>query len=100
MTTYRVRARPLDDIVEESGVARVDAIRIDVEGAEYLVLKGAHETLERYHPEIIVELVERQLQAMGTSTAQVVALSVPTVTRGAIRTSSTPIAVTEPPPVK
>ena len=38
------------------------------------MLKGAHETLERYHPEIIVELVERQLQAMGASTAQVVAL--------------------------
>ncbi|MGB7722178.1 MAG: FkbM family methyltransferase [Bryobacteraceae bacterium] len=101
VTTYRVRARPLDDIVEESGVARVDAIRIDVEGAEYLVLKGAHETLERYHPEIIVELVERQLQAMGTSTAQVVALlrSHGYAWRHSYELNAE-IAVTEPPPVK
>jgi FkbM family methyltransferase len=74
VASYRVRARPLDDILKESGVARVDAVKIDVEGAEYLVLKGAGETLDRYHPLVIVELVESQLQAMGTSTAQIVAL--------------------------
>jgi FkbM family methyltransferase len=74
VASYRVRARPLDDILKESGVARVDAVKIDVEGAEYLVLKGAAETLDRYHPLVIVELVESQLQAMGTSTAQIVAL--------------------------
>jgi FkbM family methyltransferase len=68
---YKVRARPLDDIIRESGVTRVDAIKIDVEGAEYLVLKGAQQTLDRYHPMLLVEIVERQLQAMGTSSAQV-----------------------------
>jgi FkbM family methyltransferase len=45
----KVRARPLDDIVRESGSVRVDAIKIDVEGAEYLVLKGAVQTLDRFH---------------------------------------------------
>lgn len=74
VASYRVRARPLDDILKESGIGRVDVVKIDVEGAEYLVLKGARETLERYHPLVIVELVESQLQAMGTSTAQVLAL--------------------------
>jgi FkbM family methyltransferase len=34
VTSYRVRARPLDDILKESGVTRVDAVKIDVEGAE------------------------------------------------------------------
>jgi FkbM family methyltransferase len=68
--TYKVRARPLDDIVRESGVNRVDAIKIDVEGAEYLVLKGAQQTLDRFHPMLLVEMVERQLQAMGTSSAE------------------------------
>jgi FkbM family methyltransferase len=68
---YKVRTRPLDDIVQESGVTRVDAIKIDVEGAEYLVLKGAQQTLDRFHPVVLVELVEHQLQAMGTSSAQV-----------------------------
>src|SRR5262249_41491326 len=68
---YKVRARPLDDIIRESGVTRVDAIKIDVEGAEYLVLKGAQQTLDRFHPMLLVEVVERQLKAMGTSSAQV-----------------------------
>jgi FkbM family methyltransferase len=72
--SYRVRARRLDDILKDSGIGRVDVVKIDVEGAEFLVLKGAQEMLERYHPLIIVELVESQLQAMGTSTAEVVAL--------------------------
>jgi FkbM family methyltransferase len=68
--TYHVRARPLDDIIRESGVSRVDAIKIDVEGAEYLVLKGAQETLARFHPMLLVEVVEPQLRAMGTSSGQ------------------------------
>jgi FkbM family methyltransferase len=69
--TYKVRARPLDDIIRESGVTRVDAIKIDVEGAEYLVLKGAQETLDRFHPMLLVEIVGHQLRAMGSSPTQV-----------------------------
>ena len=68
---FKVRARPLDDIVQESGVVRVDAIKIDVEGAEYLVLKGAVQTLDRFHPMLLIEMVEHQLREMGTSAAQV-----------------------------
>jgi FkbM family methyltransferase len=69
--SYSVRARRLDDIVKEAGVNRVDAIKIDVEGAEFLVLKGAAETLDRYRPVVVVELVDRQLKAMGSSVAEV-----------------------------
>ena len=71
VTSYHVRARPLDSIVGETGLARVDAVKIDVEGAEFLVLKGAQETLARFHPVVLVEIVEHQLQAMGTSAKEV-----------------------------
>jgi FkbM family methyltransferase len=71
--SYPVRARRLDDIVREAGVTRVDAIKIDVEGAEFLVLKGASETLDRYRPVVVVELVDRQLKAMGSSVEEVMA---------------------------
>jgi FkbM family methyltransferase len=67
---YRVRARPLDAIVLDDGVQRVDVIKIDVEGAETLVLRGAQWTLDRFHPVVIVELIEKQLQAKGTSSAE------------------------------
>ena len=69
--TYKVRARPLDDIVRESGVTRVDAIKIDVEGAEYLVLKGARQTLDRFHPMLLVEVADDGLRRMGSSAAQI-----------------------------
>lgn len=67
---YRVRARPLDAIVADEHVSRVDVIKIDVEGAEMLVLKGAAATLDRYHPAVIVEIIEKQLNQMGASGAQ------------------------------
>jgi FkbM family methyltransferase len=69
--SYKVRARPLDDIVRESGLTRVDAVKIDVEGAEYLVLKGTVQTLDRFHPMLLIELSEGQLRGMGTSSAQI-----------------------------
>jgi len=71
--SYPVRARRLDDIVEEARVGRVDAIKIDVEGAEFLVLKGAAETLDRDRPIVAVELIDRQLKAMGSSAAELIA---------------------------
>jgi FkbM family methyltransferase len=67
--SYRVRAKTLDAIVKDAALSRVDVIKIDVEGAEMLVLQGARETLARYHPALIVEVIEVQLRAMGTSSA-------------------------------
>ena len=69
--TFHVRARPLDDIVTDAGLTRVDVVKVDVEGAEMLVLKGAVDVLARYHPVVMVELVDQQLRSMGSSDAQV-----------------------------
>jgi FkbM family methyltransferase len=69
--SYSVPARPLDAIVKEAKLDRVDVIKIDVEGAEFEVLKGASQTLALYHPVLIIELVDHQLKAMGTSVAEV-----------------------------
>jgi FkbM family methyltransferase len=69
--SYQVRARRLDDIVREVGVTRVDAVKIDVEGAEFLVLEGAAETLDRYRPVVSVEIIDGQLKSMGSSAQEV-----------------------------
>jgi FkbM family methyltransferase len=71
---FRVRGRPIDDVVREAGLKRVDVIKIDVEGAEYYVLRGALETLKRFHPKLIVEIVPRQLAAMHTKAEDIYSL--------------------------
>jgi FkbM family methyltransferase len=65
--SYTVRGRPIDDVVIELGLERLDVLKADVEGAEVVVLRGAANTLKRFHPELILEVVPRQLANMGTS---------------------------------
>lgn len=45
----------LDNILKNLKIKRVDLIKIDVEGAEADVLKGAEKTLKKHHPKIIFE---------------------------------------------
>lgn len=68
--SYKVRARALDEILQDAHVPRVDAIKVDVEGAEFLVLKGAQRSLDRFHPVLLIEVLDSQLRAMGTSAAE------------------------------
>lgn len=51
-----VKAKPLDTVLEELNVNRVDWIKIDVEGAEYEVLQGLEKTLKENGSKLIVEV--------------------------------------------
>src|SRR5205085_7178000 len=72
--SYPVRGRPIDDVVRELNLSRVDAIKVDVEGAELSVLRGAVDMLKRFHPKLVIEISERQLASFHTTPADVVAL--------------------------
>ena len=65
--SYSVQGRPIDDVAAELGFKRLDVVKVDVEGAELLVVRGAAETLKRFHTKLILEVVPRQLANMGTS---------------------------------
>ncbi len=49
----------------------ISFIKIDVEGAELFALKGMHSFLEKYHPEILIEINEETFNAAGYNTADV-----------------------------
>jgi hypothetical protein len=46
--TFRVASRALDSLLDEGGLNKIDVIKIDVEGAEHLVLAGMEEGLKRF----------------------------------------------------
>ena len=48
-----------------SRVERLDVIKIDVEGAEYLALTGSRHLLERFRPTIFSELSPRSLESVS-----------------------------------
>lgn len=57
-TSYltKVHVRRLDDWATEQKVGRVDFIKLDVEGGELDVLRGAEELLRRFEPVLLVEV--------------------------------------------
>lgn len=67
----RVHLRPLDDMVREEGLQRVDVIKMDIEGAEFLALQGSASTLAQFHPLLLLELSDRTLSQQECNSQQV-----------------------------
>jgi FkbM family methyltransferase len=55
----QVRTHTIDSFVKEIGLKQVDFIKMDIEGAEWKVLRGAEETLRRYRPRLAIALYHR-----------------------------------------
>mgnify|MGYP001060765249 CR=1 FL=1 len=56
MGQISVKAKAVDDIVNELSLDRVDWVKIDVEGAECEVLRGLKQTISKYRPKIVFEV--------------------------------------------
>jgi FkbM family methyltransferase len=57
----------LDKALNRAGIHRVSVIKMDVQGAEELVLRGARETLSSEHPVIIFEVWPEGASLLGLS---------------------------------
>jgi FkbM family methyltransferase len=62
----RVRTRQIDDLI---GAAPIDFIKIDVEGAEWLVIQGGQKLFQDQNPLVMIEFNAPQLQSVSGVTA-------------------------------
>jgi FkbM family methyltransferase len=63
----KIKAMRMDTFARQEGLKRLDFIKIDVEGAESLVLEGARETIARFKPRLLVEINPGALAGFGVS---------------------------------
>ncbi len=60
----------IDDLLRGLYWPTVSLVKIDVQGAEQRVLRGARETLERFRPALFIEIDDQALSRSGASAAQ------------------------------
>jgi FkbM family methyltransferase len=60
---YKIKLETLDS--KQGELSPPDFIKIDVEGAELMVLKGAVKTLEKHHPKLMLEYSDTNCKAAG-----------------------------------
>lgn len=60
-----VPIRRLDDVLMELGIDKVNVIKLDIEGAEWMALRGAAKTLACSRPVLILEVGQETCRAGG-----------------------------------
>jgi FkbM family methyltransferase len=63
----RVKTTTLDAFAQSHAVAKIDFIKVDVEGAEMMLLSGAKETIGRCKPVMMIEFNPQALADFGAS---------------------------------
>jgi FkbM family methyltransferase len=71
-TCVEVACLTVDQLVESTSSTRVGLVKIDVEGAEMMVLGGMTGTLTRFRPRLIIEIHPKKLESFGTKPGEVV----------------------------
>ena len=68
-----VNVNTLDQFVREQGIARLDFVKIDVEGFEYAVLEGGKCTLATLHPPLMIEVCPENLVRQNKTVEMLIA---------------------------
>lgn len=72
-----IRLTTLDRFVEEAALKRLDFIKVDIEGWEVNFLKGAMETIEKFKPSLLLEVMHDSLARASATPQQVFDLLLP-----------------------
>lgn len=62
----------LDDFVEEKKINKIDWIKVDIEGYEHELLKGALKTISKYRPNFFIEICDQHLKHYNSSAIKLV----------------------------
>jgi FkbM family methyltransferase len=74
-TFYSVKGAPLDQILDDLQVGTVDCVKMDIEGAEVLALRGMTAGLHRHrYRSLLLELHSHQIRELGHEVADVITL--------------------------
>jgi FkbM family methyltransferase len=74
MSTNSATSTTLDAFLTKARIDRVDLIKIDVDGNECSMLRGASASLARLRPVLLMELSPHQLEESGSSIEELVAI--------------------------
>lgn len=61
----------LDSFVVNSGLTRVEVLKLDIEGSELKALKGATDTISRFRPAIMIGVNASSLKACGATREEI-----------------------------
>ncbi len=63
----QVSAVSIDSYLMNSNLSKIDFIKIDIEGGEYKALIGMKKTLEKFHPTLMIEILDNNLEAVNNN---------------------------------
>ena len=64
----------LDSLIRSSGIDRVDFVKMDVDGLEGKVIRGARKTIEKHLPTIFFEITPSAMRANGDDPADLISI--------------------------
>jgi FkbM family methyltransferase len=68
-----VQTVTLDDFVAERGIDRIDFMKIDIQGAEILLVEGGRQTLTTLAPDLILEVSPDDMAGIGKTSKDLLA---------------------------
>jgi len=68
----RIKVETIDDWFKTSGLAKIDIVKLDIEGSELAALKGMKEVLQKQKPVLIVEINPETLSMFNLNPSDVV----------------------------
>ena len=71
-STVPVQLRPLDQLLSEQAISRLDFLKLDVEGGELDALRGATELLSSFRPVALIEVQDVRTRPWGYAAREII----------------------------